>query len=118
MSKSKNHIHSFEDLQLTIKELKNEIKIQEETFKESPVIKIASTLSGKKSIKSLISSDITSRNMMSDSKLINTLLLSNKFTRKYFVGYTIAKEMIPYTFQKIAGLIKSKNDVDDSKLLE
>jgi len=115
MSKKQNHIHSFDDLQLTIKELKEELKQQEEVFKQSPLVKITSTLSGKKSIRSLISSEITPRNIMSDSKLINTLLLSNKFTRKYFVGYTIAKEMIPFTFRKITEAFRKDEDI---KLLD
>jgi len=113
MVKNQYHIHSFEDLQREIKSLKETINEQEVYFKESPVVKIAATLSGKKSLKSLLSTNFTKENIMSDSKLVNTILLSNKFTRKYFVGFTIAKEIIPYTFHKIAKIFK-KDDQDDT----
>ena len=109
MSKNKLNIHSFEDLQNAVKNLKKDIHEQEEAFKESPIIKISSALSGKKSVKDLITHNFSSQYRMSDSKLMNTLLLSNKFTRKYFVGYTIAKEMIPFAFHKIKDIF-SKED--------
>lgn len=38
--------------------------------------------------------------------VLSALLLANKTTRKYFIMFTVAKEMIPFAIGKINDLIK------------
>ena len=72
------------------------------------IIKIADSLKNKDSIKNTLFESIPDINFTTGEKLISSFLLTNKVTRKYFAGYLVAKEMIPFLFDKIKGVINSK----------
>jgi predicted Mrr-cat superfamily restriction endonuclease len=116
-----SNISSYDDLKLAKNRLRFEIKKQEDSFKDSPILKISTSLFGggkhgnnifKKplsfsSINKESSSFIQDINLRSTAEsILSTLLVSNKITRKYFIAYTVAKEMIPFTIQKFSELIK------------
>ncbi len=107
-SKNTYDIKSYEDLQAAKNDLKIVIKEQELSFKENPIIKIADSLKNKDSIKNTLFESIPDINFTTGEKLISSFLLTNKVTRKYFAGYLVAKEMIPFLFDKIKGVINSK----------
>tara|TARA_R110000787_G_scaffold43372_1_gene106416 strand:+ start:23717 stop:24061 length:345 start_codon:yes stop_codon:yes gene_type:complete len=108
MSKNTYDIKSYEDLQAARKNLRISIQEQEQSFKNLPIVKIVDAIKNKESIKSSLFENLSGINFESGEKLISSFLLSNKVTRKYFAGYLVAKEMIPYVFEKIKGIISSK----------
>ncbi len=86
----------------------------EDNFRNNPIMKISNSLiSGFKS-----NNDNPFKHPLSFKKDVNfklgaegvlsTLLLASKSTRKYFIAYTVAKEMIPYTLTKIQDLLKKQ----------
>ena len=109
MAKNVYNIESFEDLKFAQEQIRKDNEDIELAFKDNPVIKISSSLLGGESIKETISNNLfTGDRRQSGAKMIKALLLANKFTRKYFVGYTIAKEMVPYTLHKVNQLLHNK----------
>jgi len=114
-----SNINCYDDLKLAKSRLKLEIKQQEESFKDNSILRIASSLftggrptnAFKKplsfaSIKSPLSFSSENNLMSIAENLLGTFLITNKLTRKYFIAYTIAKEMIPFTLQKVNELLK------------
>tara|TARA_B100000795_G_C22671418_1_gene388088 strand:- start:576 stop:920 length:345 start_codon:yes stop_codon:yes gene_type:complete len=108
MSKNTYDIKSYEDLQTARRKLSVSIQEQELSFKNHPILKIADSIKNKESIKSTLFENLSEINFESGEKLISSFLLSNKVTRKYFAGYLLAKEMIPYVFEKIKSILSSK----------
>ena len=108
MAKNEFNIESFDDLKFAQEQLRIDNKSIELSFKENPIVKISSSLLGGESVKDTFVNNLSSVKRPSGGKMINTLLLANKFTRRYFVGYTIAKEMIPYTLNKVNELLKKR----------
>jgi len=108
MAKEVYNIESFEDLKFAQEQIRKDNKMIEQSIKDNPVIKISSSLLGGGSVKNTFVNNLSEGNRRSGSKMIRTLLLANKFTRKYFIGYTIAKEMVPYTLSKINGLLNKR----------
>ncbi|MCK5639051.1 MAG: hypothetical protein KAH67_10075 [Flavobacteriaceae bacterium] len=109
MAEYEYNIENFEDLKFAKQQIKQDIKKQETSFKNNPLVKISSSLFGggsSNSVKSSLFNSLSSKDGRSGSKMIKTLLLANRSTRKYFIAYTIAKEMIPFTLDKINGLFK------------
>lgn len=108
MDNYSSNIKSFDDFKKTKQQLKREIEGQEFELKNNPITKISSSFFGKESSKSFnLSNTLSSKDYKkTSSKLINSFLFANKSTRKYFVAYTIAKEMIPFTLKKVNELIK------------
>lgn len=112
-------IRTYEDLIIAKQFLKSEIEQQEAKFKDNPVFKISSSLmkgnliSGSKksplsAISSLSSSALSGNYLKTAENLLSTFLLANKKTRSMYVGFIIAKEMIPFTLQKINEALKRK----------
>ena len=108
MAKEVYNIESFEDLKFAQEQIRKDNKVIEQSIKENPVLKISSSLLGGGSVKNTFVNSLSGENKHAGSKMIKTLLLASKFTRKYFIGYTIAKEMIPYTLDKISGLVNKR----------
>lgn len=112
MTQKPVHIKTYEDLVVARHFLKSEIKEQEASFKNNPVLKISSSLFKGSSVKSTIKnsmSSFTSENYLKTAEsLLSTILFANKKTRSIFIGYVIAKEMIPFTLQKINELLNRK----------
>ncbi len=121
MSDSKIYgIKTFADLKAEKAKLKSEISNIELDFKSNPVLKISSAIFGKdkhadsafKRPLSFLTKDndsaLTTGLVHTTENLLGTFLISNKFTRKYFIGYTIAKEMIPFAIKKFNEVFKDK----------
>ncbi len=110
MSKVKKQydIFSYEDLQRERQKLKQTIKEQEDSLKENPLVKISNSLKSTNSVSSSVKDVFSGLNLQSGEALVSSLLLANKKTRKYALAYIIAKEMIPFTIQKVKEIIDSK----------
>lgn len=104
-------INSYKDLEVAKKLLKVEIEVQEIEFKNNPIFKISSSFFKGNSFKGSFQNSFTSLStdnyIKAIGNIISTILMTNKKTRKFFVAFLIAKEMIPYTIQKINDLIKN-----------
>lgn len=113
-------IRTYDDLKAEKARLKSEVKNIESDFKSNPVLKISTAIFGKdKHADSAFKrplSFLTKKNdnalttglVHTTENLLGTFLISNKFTRKYFIGYTIAKEMIPFAVKKFNEVFKDK----------
>ncbi|MEN8186768.1 MAG: hypothetical protein ABFR05_06535 [Bacteroidota bacterium] len=103
-------IQSFEDLKSEKQRLKQEIKRQEFEFRNNPISRIAASFSGGSSIADTLfsSSSVGSRDTRRSgiNSMFSSFLLASKATRKYYVAYTIAKEMVPFTIKKVNEFIK------------
>ncbi len=108
MAKNEFNIESFDDLKFAQKQLRLDNENIELSIKESPIVKITSSLLGGNSIKDTFVNNLSGGNRQSGGKMIKALLLANKVTRKYFISYTIAKEMVPYTLNKVNDLLKKR----------
>ena len=108
MSKNTYDIKSYEDLQAARDNLKLTIKEQEQSFNENPIVKIADSLKNKESMKNSLFENLPNLNFETGEKIISSFLLANKVTRKYFAGYLVAKEMIPYLIDKVKDIVNSK----------
>ena len=99
------NINSYDDLINAKKILKSEIEEQENSFINNPVFKISSSLfsgdsfkgSFQKSFDSLSLSDM----IKTGENLLSTILMANKKTRKFFIAFVVAKEMVPFLLTKI-----------------
>lgn len=113
-------IKTFDELRAEKNRLKSEISDIEMDFKSSPVLKISSAIFGKdkhanSAFKRPLSfltkgndNALTTGLVHTTESLLGTFLISNKLTRKYFIGYTIAKEMIPFAVKKFNEVFKEK----------
>jgi len=104
-------IRSINDLNRARQVLRNKIAEQEQQLLGHPVISIPlsflETSSVKGSIQTAmesISLDNYKHAMMS---LISTVLLANRKTRKFFIGFVIAKELVPYVLHKVEEMRKN-----------
>jgi hypothetical protein len=109
----KRNINSYDDLLLEKQRLRREISEQEYSFKANPVYKIASSIIHTNRNNPFthplsFAKDINARaNLkLGVEGILSALLLASRSTRKYFIMYTVAKEMLPYTIAKINELIK------------
>jgi hypothetical protein len=112
----KDDIHkitSYDQLQHAKGRLKGEIYFQEEALKDTQVFKIGSSLLQGKVKNPLINSDspFNLNGIVNGpiGSLLSTFLMANKKTRKYFVSFTIAKEIVPFALQKINDIFLSNN---------
>lgn len=117
LSKHSYDIKSYEDLQAARDQLKNSIKEQEQSLLESPVVKIVDSLKSKDSMKSSLLKSLPDLKFEAGEKILSSFLISNKVTRKYFAGYLVAKEMVPYVIDKVKSIVNSK-DKSSKKNLE
>ncbi len=114
-----SNISSYDDLKLAKNRLRFEINKQEDSFKDNPILKIYTSLFGGENQQNVFKKPLSfasiknplsftqDKNLRSTAEnILGTLLVTNKVTRKYFIAYTIAKEMIPFTIQKFSELLK------------
>ncbi len=105
-------IRTYEDLLVAKEVLKSDIRKQEHTFSKNPVFKISSSIFDGNSLKDIIKSPLdsfTKENLIKTAeKLLSTFLLANKKTRGIYIGFIVAKEMIPFTLLKINEILKKK----------
>lgn len=112
-----NKISTYQDLLDAKKELKVDISLQENEFKNNKFVKFVSSLDKGESIKGSVLETISSigfKDIITSplGSLLSTYLLSNKVIRKYFIGFTILKETIPFALQKLKDLA---NEIEVSK---
>jgi len=113
-------IKTYDDLMAEKVKLKSEISNIESDFKSNPFLKISTAIFGKdkhadSAFKRPLSfltrkndNALTTGLVHTTENLLGTFLISNKFTRKYFIGYTIAKEMIPFAVKKFNEVFKDQ----------
>ncbi len=105
-------IRTYEDLLVAKEFIKSEIRKQEYTFSNNPFFKISSSFLGGNSLKDIIKSPLdsfTKENIIKTvENLLSTFLLANKKTRGIYIGFVIAKEMIPFTLLKINEMLNKK----------
>lgn len=109
-SRSGDKITTFNELNLAKQKLANTIKKQEQEFLDSPLLSIASTIFQGGSVRSSLKHSMESISLenykSAAMNLISTVLMANKKTRKFFVGFIIAKEMIPFILDKLNEYVK------------
>lgn len=109
-SNSGARITTFEELNLAKQKLASTIKDQEEEFLKSPVISIVSGIFQGGSVRSSLKNSMESVSLEHYKKaamnLLSTVLMANKKTRKFFVAFIIAKEMVPFILDKINEYVK------------
>ncbi|WKK64976.1 hypothetical protein [Lutimonas zeaxanthinifaciens] len=109
-SKLNQRISTFEELNLAKKKLSVRIKEQEEEILSNPIISIPSAIlqggSFKSSFKTSMESISLDHYKAAALSLLSSVLMANKKTRKFFVAFIIAKEMVPFLLQKINEYVK------------
>lgn len=109
-SKLNQRISTFEELNLAKKRLSVQIKEQEEEILSNPIISIPSAIihggSFKSSLKTSMESFSLDHYKAAAVSLLSSFLMANKRTRKFFVAFIIAKEMLPFILQKIDEYVK------------
>lgn len=109
-SRSKHKITTFEELNAAKQKLANTIKKQEEEFLSSPLLSIVSTIFQGGSVRNSLKHSMESISLENYKKaamnLLSTVLMANKRTRKFFVGFIIAKEMVPFILEKVNEYVK------------
>lgn len=109
-SNSEARITTFEELNLAKQKLASSIKDQEEEFLRSPLMSIVSSIFQGGSVRSSLKHSMESVSLEHYKKaamnLISTVLMANKRTRKFFVAFIIAKEMVPFIIDKINEYVK------------
>ena len=108
MAEYEYNIESYEDLKFAREQIRKDNKKIKQSFKENPIIKISSSLLGGESVNNTFVNNLAVGNRSSAAKMIKALLLASKVTRKYFIAYTIAKEMVPFTLNKVSELFKKQ----------
>ena len=112
----KFEITSFEDLINAKNKLKSEIEVQEINFMNNPVFKIYSSFFSGGSLKSSFHKSFETLSlddiMKTGENLLSTFLMANKKTRKFFIAFVVAKEMVPFLFMKINELFSPGDPVE------
>lgn len=106
-------IRSFEELLLAKQNLKIEIKDQEADIMSSPLFSIPSAFFQGSGFKSSFKNSLDSVSL-SDYKhaamnLLGTALMANRRTRKFYIGFVIAKELVPFFIEKFNDLVKKNS---------
>jgi len=103
-------ITTFEELNLAKKDLSNTIKAQEDEILNNPLFTIPAALFQGGSVKGSLKSSMDSISLDHYKKaalsMLSTVLMANKRTRKFFVGFIIAKEMVPFIMNKVNEFVK------------
>ncbi|MCA0932267.1 hypothetical protein LCM02_07380 [Lutimonas saemankumensis] len=109
-SKFNQRITTFEELNAAKKKLSVQIKAQEEEILSNPIISIPAAILQGGSFKSSLRSSMESVSLdhykSAAINLLSSFLMANKKTRKFFVAFIIAKEMVPFILQKINEYVK------------
>ena len=110
MNSSQGKIKTFADLNRAKQKLTLEIKEQESNFLNSPIFTISAAIMDAGSIKSGLKSSMDSFSLHDYKKvalnLVSTALLANRRTRKFAIGFIIAKEMVPFILDKVNEYMK------------
>ena len=106
-------IRSFEELVLARQNLKDEIMAQEADILNSPFVTIPSAIiqggTFKSSLKNSLGTISIDDYKHAVMNLIGTALLANRRTRKFYIGFVIAKELVPFFIEKFNELVKKNS---------
>lgn len=102
-------INNFEDFLNAKHGLKQEIRETEEELRSHNLFKITTAVSSgnlKDSISETLSG-LSLKDLLASplGNLISTYLLSNKILRKYFIGFTILRQTVPYGLKKLRAIL-------------
>jgi hypothetical protein len=108
-----NKIETYQDLISYKKVLKQEVLLLEKEIKDSKVVQFSNFLINKSKLKTpnFKSFHIPHINdFMSNplGNLVSTFLLSNKKIRKYFIGFAIVRETVPFVLSEIKKIVNDK----------
>lgn len=110
MSKSVNRITTFDELNLAKLKLADTIQKQEQDILDNPLLSIVSSIFQGGSVRSSVKQSMESFSLenykSAAMNLISTVLMTNKKTRKFFVAFIIAKEMVPFILDKVNEYVK------------
>lgn len=110
MSNGSGKIKTFADFNRAKQNLKLKISKQESEILGNPIFTIPAALFEGKSFKSSFKNSLESISVHDYKKvvinLLSTALMANKKTRKYFVAFVIAKEMVPFILEKVNEFVK------------
>ena len=110
MNNSNGKIKTFADFNRARQELNSEIKSQESEILGSPIFTIPAALFNAGSVKDNLKDSFGSVSLHDYKKaamnLLSTALMANRKTRKFFVGFIIAKEMVPFVLDKLNEFVK------------
>ena len=110
MNNSLGKIKTFADLNLAKQKLTLEIKEQESNFLNSPIFTISAAILDAGNIKSGLKNSMESISLHDFKRLalnlISTALMANRRTRKFAIGFIIAKEMVPFLLEKVNEFVK------------
>lgn len=109
-SRSAARITTFDELNLAKQKLAKTIKKQEDEFLNSPLLSIVSGIFQGGSVRNSLKQSMELISFEHYKKaalnLLGTVLMANKRTRKFFVAFIIAKEMVPFILEKVNEYVK------------
>jgi hypothetical protein len=107
---AKTPIRSMQDLNRAKENLRLEIAAQEAELLEHPVVSIPMALMEGTSVKGSIHDSIESFSLGNYKNavmsLVGTFLLANRKTRKIFIVFMLAKELVPFIVHKMSDIVK------------
>jgi len=110
MNSSQGKIKTLADLNLAKQKLTLEINEQESNFLNSPIFTISAAILDAGNIKSGLKNSMEAISLHDFKKvalnLLSTALLANRRTRKFAIGFIIAKEMVPFILEKVNEFVK------------
>ena len=103
-------IRSMQDLNRAKERLRLEIAAQEVELLEHPLVSIPMALIDGASVKGSIHDSIESFSLGNYKNalmsLLGTFLLANRKTRKIFIVFMLAKELVPFVVHKMSAIVK------------
>jgi len=107
---TKTPIRSMKDLNLAKEGLRLEIAAQEVELLEHPLVSIPMALIEGTSVKGSIHDSLESFSLGNYKnalmRLVGTFLLANRKTRKIFIVFMLAKELVPFVIHKMNDIVK------------
>lgn len=107
---TKTPIRSMKDLNRTKERLRLEIAAQEVELLEHPLVSVPMALIEGSSIKGSIHDSLESFSLGNYKNalmsLVGTFLLANRKTRKIFIVFMLAKELVPFVIHKMNDIVK------------
>ena len=102
----------MKDLERAKKELKQEITLQEDELLQNPLVSIPMSFLQSSTLKGSIQNSLESISLENYNQalmsLIGTVMLANKRTRKFFIGFVIAKELVPFVIDRVKEAMKKE----------
>ena len=109
-SRSAARITTFDELNLAKQKLARTIEKQEDEFLNSPLLSIVTGIFQSGSVRNSLKQSMELISFEHYKKaalnLLGTVLMANKRTRKFFVAFIIAKEMVPFILEKVNEYVK------------